>query len=74
MMAGTLATASIQRLAVTGDEYIDFAHFGHGSQGSVDRCEADPLSTLSQHLVQVLRRAEIVHLLQDGRDGDALPG
>jgi len=74
MMTGTLATASIQRLAFTGDEGIDFAHFGHGAQGSVDRCEADPLPTLAQHLVQVLSRAEIVHLLQDGCDGDALPG
>ena len=72
MVAGR--AAPVDRLAVGRAQHIHLARVGEGLQGAVDRGQADRVAAVLEHVVQLLRAAELVHLVERRRHRGALPG
>src|SRR3954451_12731875 len=73
-MVVMLRTPSVHRLTAVGAQRIEQPCRGHRLQSAVDRGEPDALAASTQLVVELLRRPELLDVLQQRRDRGALPG
>src|SRR5690348_14821494 len=66
--------AAVDGLAVGGTQYVDLAGVGEGLQCAVHGGESDGVTLVLEHVVELLRTAELVHLVERRRHGGTLPG
>ena len=66
--------APVDGLAVAGAQHVDLAGVRERLEGAVDGGQADRVAPVLEHVVQVLRAAELVDLVERGRDRGPLPG
>ena len=64
----------VDRFAGVGAQRVDRAGGCHLLQRPIDGGQADAFAALAEFVVQFLRRAEIVQILQQRRDGGTLAG
>ena len=69
-----MRAAAVDRLAVAGAQHVDLAGVGEGLQGAVDGGQPDRVAAVLEQVVQVLRAAEVVDLVERRRDRGPLPG
>ncbi len=67
------AAPAVDGLAVAGAQHIDLAGVGEGLQRPVDGGQPDRVTPVLEHVVELLRAAELVHLVECGRDSGPLP-
>jgi hypothetical protein len=65
--------AAIRRLTVSGPECVEVAGISHQLQGPIDRRQTDAFAVLSQILVNLLGRPEVVTIGKDFLDRSTLP-
>jgi hypothetical protein len=65
--------AAIRRLTVAGPECVEVAGISHQLQGPIDRRQTDAFAVLSQILVNLLGRPEVVTIGKDFLDRSTLP-
>ena len=69
-----LGAAPVHRFAGVGAQGVDQSGGGHRLQRAVDGGQADALAAAAQFVVQFLGGPEFVDVLEQRRDGGALPG
>ena len=74
MVVVAVAAPAVQVLAARRAHHVEVAGVGEGLQRAVHGGQPDPFAALAQHRVQVLGAVETLHLVQQCRDGAALPG
>jgi hypothetical protein len=72
MMPGRAAT--VRGLTIVGSDGVEIACLAHELQGSVDRGQADAFIVMSQIVMYLLGRPEVVPIGQDLLDRRSLPG
>ena len=73
MVTGTAASA-VEGLAIGRPHGVDEPGVGEGTQLVIDRGQPDLLTPPAQRLVQFLRTAELLRIVDDHGEGTFLPG
>lgn len=66
--------AAVRRLTVVGPNGVKIAGICHELQSPIDRGEADAFAVMTQAVMNLLRRPEVVLICQNLLDRGALPG
>jgi hypothetical protein len=74
MMVMPGRAATVRSLAVVGSDGVEIACFGHELQRSVDRGQPDTFTVVSEIVVDLLGRPEVVPIGQDLLDCRPLSG
>ena len=65
---------AVRSLTLVGSDSVKVPGIGHELQSPIDRGQADAFAVMSQVVVNLLRRPEVVLICQDLLDRGALPG
>ena len=74
MMMVSGRAPAVRSLTLVGSDSVKAPGIGHELQSPIDRGEADAFAVMSQVVVNLLRRPEVVLICQDLLDRGALPG
>ena len=74
MMVVPGGAAAVRSLTVVGSDGVEIACLAHELQGSIDRGQADAFAVMSQIVMDLLGRSEVVPIGQDLLDCRSLPG
>src|SRR5947209_20285561 len=74
MMVMMRGATPVDRLTAVGTQYVDLSGLGQGLEGAVHRGQADTLAAVAQSLVDLLRGAETVGVIEQPGHCGPLPG